>query len=92
MVWMTLGLLVYFLYGIRHSKESELTSTYSMLMTSSEASKGPWGTMSPREDPTATVAQTEQVGGETIVEVRKIRKHRQKSEDDNEALIDDDDD
>lgn len=92
MVWMALGLLVYFLYGIRHSKESENTSTYSMLMSSSEANKGPWGTMSPREDPTATVSQTEQVGSETIVEVRKIRKNRQKSEEDNEALIDDDDD
>lgn len=38
-----LGMLVYFLYGIHHSKEGENISTYSMLMTSSEAVKGKWG-------------------------------------------------
>ncbi|KAF2898149.1 hypothetical protein ILUMI_08019 [Ignelater luminosus] len=42
-VWMIVGMLVYFLYGIHHSKEGENISTYSMLMTSSEAVKGKWG-------------------------------------------------
>lgn len=37
------GVLVYFLYGIHHSKESDPTATYSMLMTSSEANKSAWG-------------------------------------------------
>lgn len=36
-------MLVYFLYGIHHSKEGETKSTYSMLMTSSEATKEKWG-------------------------------------------------
>lgn len=37
------GMMVYFLYGIHHSKEGDNISTYSMLMTSSEAVKGKWG-------------------------------------------------
>jgi hypothetical protein len=36
---------VYFLYGIHHSKESDPMSSYSILMTSSEAGKGKWGSM-----------------------------------------------
>ncbi|XP_017778201.1 PREDICTED: cationic amino acid transporter 4 [Nicrophorus vespilloides] len=42
-VWMVLGMLVYFLYGIHNSKEGETMSTYSMLMNSSEAVKEKWG-------------------------------------------------
>ncbi|XP_044728670.1 cationic amino acid transporter 4 [Chrysoperla carnea] len=42
-VWMIIGMLVYFLYGIHHSKESDPATTYSMLMTSSEAGKSQWG-------------------------------------------------
>lgn len=38
-----LGILVYFLYGIHNSKEGESLSSYSMLMTSSEAGKETWG-------------------------------------------------
>ena len=37
------GMLVYFLYGIHHSKEGEGNSSYSILMTSSEAVKEKWG-------------------------------------------------
>lgn len=62
-----------------------------MLMTSSEATKGAWGAISPRDDPTVTVSQTEQVGSEMIIEVKKIRRSKPKSDDDNEALIDDED-
>lgn len=36
-------MLVYFLYGIHNSKEGETMSSYSMLMTSSEAVKEKWG-------------------------------------------------
>ncbi|KAK5648729.1 hypothetical protein RI129_003621 [Pyrocoelia pectoralis] len=43
LVWMVVGLLVYFLYGIHYSKEGESMSTYSTLMTSSEAVKETWG-------------------------------------------------
>jgi len=37
-----IGLLIYFLYGIHHSKENDVTS-YSVLLSSSEAGKTPWG-------------------------------------------------
>lgn len=42
LIWMVLGLLIYFLYGIHHSKENDVTS-YSVLLSSSEAGKTPWG-------------------------------------------------
>lgn len=42
-IWIAIGMMVYFLYGIHHSKEGESGTSYSMLMTSSEASKGHWG-------------------------------------------------
>lgn len=42
-IWISIGMLVYFLYGIHHSKEGESGTSYSMLMTSSEATKGHWG-------------------------------------------------
>ncbi|KAF7273705.1 hypothetical protein GWI33_013600 [Rhynchophorus ferrugineus] len=42
-IWMIIGMLVYFLYGIHHSKEGEGNSSYSILMTSSEAVKEKWG-------------------------------------------------
>ncbi|GJQ81878.1 hypothetical protein Trydic_g9903 [Trypoxylus dichotomus] len=42
-VWMIIGILIYFLYGIHHSKEGDLTSTYAILMTSSEAVKNKFG-------------------------------------------------
>lgn len=37
------GLLVYFLYGIHHSKENDTATSYSVLLTSSEAGKVKWG-------------------------------------------------
>ncbi|KAL3274702.1 hypothetical protein HHI36_016079 [Cryptolaemus montrouzieri] len=42
-VWMVLGMLIYFLYGIHHSKMEEVNSSYLVLMTSAEAVKGKWG-------------------------------------------------
>lgn len=42
-IWVSLGMLIYFLYGMHHSKEGEACSSYSMLMTSSEAGKMHWG-------------------------------------------------
>ncbi|KAI5745421.1 hypothetical protein M8J76_010916 [Diaphorina citri] len=47
-IWMALGLLVYFLYGIHHSKEQEVTSSYKVLLTSNEAVKLRWGAIPPR--------------------------------------------
>lgn len=42
-VWIAVGMLVYFLYGIHNSREGDLGTSYSMLMTSSEAARGHWG-------------------------------------------------
>lgn len=42
-IWVAIGMLIYFLYGIHHSKEGEVCSSYSMLMTSTEAGKSHWG-------------------------------------------------
>ncbi|XP_045476944.1 cationic amino acid transporter 4 [Harmonia axyridis] len=42
-IWMVLGMLIYFLYGIHHSKMEDFNSSYSVLMTSSEAVKEKWG-------------------------------------------------
>lgn len=47
-IWMAIGLLVYFLYGIHHSKEQEVTSSYKVLLTSNEAVKLRWGAIPPR--------------------------------------------
>lgn len=41
-IWIAIGMLVYFLYGIHHSKQGEYLSTSYSLMTSTEASKN-WG-------------------------------------------------
>ncbi|KAK9888152.1 hypothetical protein WA026_000421 [Henosepilachna vigintioctopunctata] len=42
-VWMIFGILIYFLYGIHHSKMEDTVSSYSVLMTSAEAVKEKWG-------------------------------------------------
>lgn len=43
LIWISIGMLIYFLYGIHHSKEAESDTTYSMLMNTSEATKSQWG-------------------------------------------------
>ncbi|XP_075237597.1 cationic amino acid transporter 4 [Lycorma delicatula] len=47
-IWMTIGLMVYFLYGIHHSKENDTSNTYSVLLTSNEAGKFRWGSIQQR--------------------------------------------
>lgn len=46
-IWIVIGMLMYFCYGIHHSKEGTLGTSYSMLLTSNEsvrtASGGNWG-------------------------------------------------
>ncbi|KAF7418564.1 hypothetical protein HZH68_001217 [Vespula germanica] len=43
-VWMIVGMLIYFLYGIHYSKEAVSPNSYSVLMATSEAVRGAkWG-------------------------------------------------
>ncbi|RZF40700.1 hypothetical protein LSTR_LSTR007991 [Laodelphax striatellus] len=44
-IWMALGLLVYFLYGMHHSKENRAAGTYSVLLSPSESNKPKWGSI-----------------------------------------------
>ncbi|XP_014598136.1 PREDICTED: cationic amino acid transporter 4 isoform X1 [Polistes canadensis] len=45
-VWMIVGMLIYFLYGIHYSKEAVSPNSYSVLMATSEAVRGAkWGAM-----------------------------------------------
>lgn len=44
LVWLIIGMLVYFFYGIHHSKEGSLGTSYSMLLTTNEPSKSYWST------------------------------------------------
>ncbi|XP_070163839.1 cationic amino acid transporter 4 isoform X2 [Polyergus mexicanus] len=54
-IWMTVGIMIYFLYGIHYSKEATtIPNSYSILMATSEAEKGTkWGStlrVSPKTD------------------------------------------
>lgn len=42
--------MVYFLYGIHHSKENDASNTYSVLLTSNEAGKFRWGSIQQRQN------------------------------------------
>lgn len=43
-VWLVIGMLMYFCYGIHHSKEATLDTSYSMLLNSSKVIRGNyWG-------------------------------------------------
>ena len=41
-VWISIGLLVYFLYGIHHSKEDTFGTSYSILMTAAKSKPPYW--------------------------------------------------
>lgn len=44
LIWMLVGMLIYFFYGIHYSKEAGGPNSYSILMASSEAGRGAkWG-------------------------------------------------
>ncbi|XP_065073593.1 cationic amino acid transporter 4 [Ochlerotatus camptorhynchus] len=80
-IWLSIGMLVYFLYGIRNSKEGELGTSYSMLMSTQEAIRG-WG-----------ATHSAGLTGGTRVTVTKIVKGRvSRKSVDRQAIIDDDDD
>lgn len=78
-IWLSIGMLVYFLYGIHHSKEGELSTTYSMLMTTNEANKVNFGA--------APMAPT---GRTTINKLIKGRIGRRSE--DKKGIVDDEDD
>lgn len=83
-LWLS-GLLVYFLYGIRHSKEGEGINTYSILMTSSEASKEPWGTMNVRDKSVGSkLPEATEPKPCTRVNVKQSKKYSNLSEDEEE--------
>ncbi|KAJ6647921.1 Cationic amino acid transporter 4 [Pseudolycoriella hygida] len=42
LIWLIIGMLVYFFYGIHHSKEGTLGTSYSMLLTTNENQKSYW--------------------------------------------------
>lgn len=65
-VWMTVGMMIYFLYGIHYSKEAAATpNSYSVLMATSEAEKGTkWGStlrVSPKNDKAPILSDKELV-------------------------------
>ncbi|XP_055533667.1 cationic amino acid transporter 4 [Wyeomyia smithii] len=80
-IWLSIGMLVYFLYGIHNSKEGELGTSYSMLMSTQEAVRG-WGS-----------THSAGLAGGARVTVTKIVKGRvSRKSVDKQAIIDDDDD
>lgn len=72
-IWVVIGMLVYFLYGIHHSKEGEVCSSYSMLLSSSEATKCHWGTTTDPTDGRMTSAHKafQRLIGKKIAEDKK---------------------
>lgn len=80
-VWIVIGMLMYFCYGIHHSKEGTLGTSYSMLLTSNDAGcsssattvSGGWG---------ATAKYTWD---------KMFSRHRRTADDKTSIVIEDDD-
>ncbi|XP_076036477.1 cationic amino acid transporter 4 isoform X2 [Oratosquilla oratoria] len=95
-IWMILGLLVYFLYGMSHSKESQPVSTYSTLISQpAPANSTVFGAMqqtftnvtarisgTKRDDTTPIVRQEEGRGEEEEEEVEEVDEEEEEEEED----------